>query len=159
MATVKIKSPAETNPELNKKVVESVKDLFSDTTNRPKEILNGVREEYKKRAEENPFRASQIPSDSRFSVLRFIKSLPKWYSKKTWSIFLSASAISIGVIIFAFYKFGIIPGIATWLVSWGANIVLWNRWWKKNATEFILNFSNIIERCLIDKDGNPVCVD
>ena len=156
---VKIKSPAETNPELNKKVVESVKDLFNDTANRPKEILKGVREEYKKRAEENPFRASQIPSDARFSVLKFIKSLPKWYSKKTWSIMLSIFAISIGVITFAFFKFGILPGIATWVVSWGISTIFWNRWWKKNATEFILNMSNIIERCVVDKDGNPVCVD
>lgn len=158
MATVKIKSPAETNPELNKKVVESV-NLFSDTANRPKEIAKGVREEYKKRAEENPLRASQIPSDARFSVLKFIKSLPKWYSKKTWGIFLSSSLFAIGAIIFAFFKFGIIPGIVTWVVAWGANMLVWNQWWKKNATEFILNFSNIIERCVVDKDGNPVYVD
>lgn len=135
--------------------------VISDTANRPKEILKGVREEYKKRAEENPFRASEIPSDARarFSVLRFIKSLPKWYSKKTWSIFLSFSAIEIGVIIFAFAKFGIIPGIITWVVLWGIGMLLWNRWWKKNAAEFVLNVSNIIERCIVDKDGNPVYVD
>ena len=157
--TVKIKSPAETNPELNKKVVESVKDLFNDTANRPKEILNGVREEFKKRAEENPFRASEIPSNVRFSVLRFIKLIPKWYSKKTWSVILSLSAILIGAIIFAFAKFGIIPGIVTWVVSWGVTTFFWNRWWKKNSTEFVLNISSIVERCMVDKNGNPVYVD
>lgn len=133
--------------------------VISDSANRPKEILKDVREEYKKRAEENPARASEIPSDARFSVLQYIKSLPKWYSKKTWSIILSTSMFLIGVIIFAFAKFGIIPGIVTWAVSSGISMIFWNRWWKKNATEFILNMSNIIERCIVDKDGNPVYVD
>ena len=127
--TVKIKSPAETNQELNKEVVESVKDLFNDKP------------------------------DARFSVLRFIKSFPKWYSKKTWSVILSLSAILIGAIIFAFAKFGIIPGIVTWVVSWGVTTFFWNRWWKKNSTEFVLNISNIVEKCMVDKDGNPVYVD
>lgn len=127
--TVKIKSPAETNPELNKEVVESVKDLFNDKP------------------------------DARFSVLRFIKSFPKWYSKKTWSVILSLSAILIGAIIFAFAKFGIVPGIVIWVVSSGISTFFWNRWWKNNSTEFVLNISNIVEQCMVDKDGNPVYVD
>ncbi len=129
MATIKFKSPAETNPELNKKVVESINDVFN---NKP---------------------------DARFSILQFVKSLPKWYSKKTWSIILSLSAFLIGAIIFAFVKFGTIPGIITLVVAWGISTFFWNRWWKKNAAEFTLNISNIVERCIVDKDGNPVYVD
>lgn len=97
--------------------------------------------------------------DVRFSMLKFIKSLPKWYSKKMWALVLSFSAISIGAIIFAFFKFGICPGIVTWIILWGVGMIFWNIWWKKNSTEFILNITNVIEKCMVDKDGNPIYVD
>lgn len=37
------------------------------------------------------------------------------------------SIIFIGVIVFAFAKFGIIPGIVTWVVTWGISMIFWVR--------------------------------